>query len=48
MVLELTEATGEGHVLGPGDVLAAQEQHLVPQQGRLDLAEIVIEASAPG
>ena len=29
VVLELAEALGEGDVLGAGDVLVAEEQHLV-------------------
>ena len=39
VVFELAEPPGEGHVLGPADVLVAEEQHLVLEQQRTDLVE---------
>ena len=39
VVLERAEAPREGDVLGPGEVLVAQEQHLVLEQERFDLRE---------
>ena len=42
VVLELTEAPGEGDMLGAGDVLVAQEQHLVLEQQSLDLGEQIV------
>jgi len=37
MVFELAEMAGEGDMLGAGDVLVAEKQHLVLQQQRPDL-----------
>jgi hypothetical protein len=45
VVLEWAEALGEGDVLAAGDVLIADEQHLVLQQQRLELGE---ERLVPG
>ncbi|MNN94684.1 hypothetical protein D3C81_2133530 [compost metagenome] len=39
MILQLAETASKGNVFGAGDVLVAQEQHLVLQQQRLDLGE---------
>jgi len=37
MILEFAKVAGEGDVLGAGDVLVAEKQHLVLQQQRADL-----------
>ena len=42
------EPLGERDVLGPGDVLVAEEQHLVLQQQRLELGEQVVVAGGVG
>ena len=57
VVLELAEVPGEGDVLGAGDVLVAEEQHLVLEQQGADLghevgvargvAEVHVRDSAP-
>jgi hypothetical protein len=39
VVLQLAEATGEGHVLGTAEVLVAQEQHTVLEQLLAQLGE---------
>ncbi|MNY80832.1 hypothetical protein D3C86_2220720 [compost metagenome] len=39
MILQLAETAGEGHVLGAGDVLVAQEQHAVLEQLGTNFAE---------
>ena len=44
MVLQLTEPLGEGDVVGPADVLVAQEQHLVLKQRFPDRAEQIVVA----
>ena len=41
MILELAEVAREGHVVGAADVLVAEEEHLVLQQQRADLAHEV-------
>jgi hypothetical protein len=45
VVLEYAKAAGEGGVLGIGDVLVAQEQHLVFEQQGPDFGE---QAVVPG
>ena len=44
VVLERAEPLGELDVLGAGDVLVAEEQHLVRQQQRLQLGEQLVAA----
>jgi len=37
MILDLAKMAGEGDMLGPGDALVSEEEHLVLQQQRPDL-----------
>ena len=39
MVFQLTEAPGEGHVIGATDVLVPEEQHAMLEQLGTDLSE---------
>ncbi|MNE65351.1 hypothetical protein D3C80_1608250 [compost metagenome] len=39
MILQLAEAAGEGHVIGPADLLLTQKQHSVPEQEGAELGE---------
>ena len=47
VILERAEPLGERDVLGAGDVLVAQEQHLVLEQQCADLGEQGVVARRP-
>lgn len=48
VVLQLAEATGEGHVFGTAEVLVAQEQHTVLKQLLAQLGEQVVVVNRVG